>query len=86
MRAEDILPDDVNQGEFAGVTVRKGSVAAFLANARIIADPARPAEAHALARRHIAEALPALRAVGLFEVMQVRDPALRAWVDAAQNV
>jgi len=36
MRAEDILPEDVNQTVMNGVLVRKGSVGAFLANARII--------------------------------------------------
>jgi hypothetical protein len=86
LRAEDILPDDASQGEFEGVLVRKGSVAAFLGNAKILTDPARSAEAHALARRHIAEALPALRAVGLFDILQIRDEGLRAWVDAAQNL
>jgi hypothetical protein len=32
------------------------------------------------ARRDIQDALPALNALGLFDVLQVRDPALRAWM------
>lgn len=29
MRAEELLPDDKNAGEFNGVVVRKGSVGSF---------------------------------------------------------
>ena len=76
MRAEELLPDDVNQGEINGVTVRKGSVGAFLANARTLTDPA--AEARAIAEHDLAALLPALRALGLFEVLQIRDERLRA--------
>lgn len=32
-RPEDVLPDDANQAEISGLTVRKGTVAAFLQNA-----------------------------------------------------
>ena len=81
MRAEDLLPDDVNQGQFNGVTVRKGSVGAFLVNARVLSDPAASAESRATAERDILEALPALRAIGLFDVLQVRDERLRALVE-----
>ncbi|MCW0206566.1 hypothetical protein WHX56_21530 [Achromobacter veterisilvae] len=82
MRAQDVLPDGRDQGDFNGVAVRKGTVGAFLANARVCADPRAPAQAVAEARRDIREALPALRALGLFEVLEVRDPALRAWLAA----
>lgn len=82
MKAQDVLPDDVNQGEFQGVMVRKGTVGAFLANARAWCDAAATRERREAAGRDIAQALPALRALGLFEVLQLRDPALRAWVEA----
>lgn len=82
MKAQDVLPDGLNQGTFNGMTVRKGTVGAFLANARVCADPAASADALATATRDIRDALPALRALGLFEVLEVRDPALRAWIQA----
>lgn len=82
MRAEDVLPDGRDQGDFNGVTVRKGTVGAFLANARVCLDPGASDAAVAAARKDIQEALPALRALGLFEMMQVRDPALHAWIGA----
>lgn len=80
MKARDVLPDGTDLGEFNGMAVRKGTVGAFLANARVCLDPQATAQAVAVARRDIQEALPALNALGLFEVLQVRDPALRAWM------
>lgn len=76
MRAEDLLPDHLDQGQFNGVTVRKGTVGAFLANARTWCDPAIAGEQRLLAEQDMLQALPALKALGLFEVLQVRDPEL----------
>ena len=81
MRADQILPDDVDHGRFNGVTIRKGTVAAFLANARTWADPRAGADERAQAQAHIVEDLPALRALGLFEVLEIRDARLRSFVD-----
>jgi hypothetical protein len=83
MRADQILPDDVDHGQFRGVTIRKGTVAAFLANARTWTDAHASAEARAQASREIARDLPALRALGLFEVLELCDDALRGFVAAA---
>lgn len=83
MQASDILPDDRNQIEIGGVAVRKGTVGAFLANARTACDAHASRPAREQARRDILRALPALRALGLFEVVQVRDPALREWLERA---
>ena len=82
MRAEEVLPDDVNQNEINGVVIRKGSIGAFLANAKTLADPAASAEARVIAERDIVQALPALRATGLFDVLQIRNDRLRAFVEA----
>ncbi|AJK46631.1 hypothetical protein [Burkholderia plantarii] len=81
MRAEQLLPDGTNEVELNGVTVRKGTVGAFLANARVLGTPDAPRAAREAARADIAAALPALRVLGLFEVLEIRDPALRAWVE-----
>jgi hypothetical protein len=82
MRAEDMLPDHLDVAHIDGVAVRKGSVAAFLANARIFSDAHADATARAEAEQHIREALPALRAVGLFDVLEIRDARLRQWIDS----
>jgi len=81
MRAEDILPDHLDQVERQGVVIRKGSVGAFLANARAWCDPAADAMQRAAAERDILKALPALRALGLFEVFSIRDTALQRLVE-----
>jgi len=81
MRAEDILPGHQNQVDLDGVTIRKGSVGAFLANARVWCDPAAGAAQKESAGRDIIELLPALRALGLFDVFAVRDSALRRLVE-----
>lgn len=82
MRAEQILPDHVDQVDINGTTVRKGTVAAFLANARIWSDEGASEEARAYAEADIVEGLPALRAIGLFEVLEIRDVSLRNWLGA----
>lgn len=81
MRAQDVLPDHVNETEFNGVRVRKGSVAAFLANVAAFQDPALTGEARAAVLRDIEAGLPALRSLGLFDLLEIRDPALRAFVE-----
>ena len=83
MRADQILPDDVDHGEFQGVAIRKGTVAAFLANARTWTDARAGADERAQARAQIEQDLPALRALGLFEVLEVRDERLRALIEVA---
>jgi uncharacterized protein len=80
MRPEDVLPDDVNRGEINGVSIRKGSVGAFLANARILADPGA-SEDRAAAERDLVVLLPGMRALGLFDVFAIRDEKLRTLVD-----
>ena len=82
MRADQLLPDHVDSVDVRGVTIRKGTVAAFLANARIWSDRASGETARERAAADIVEALAALRASGLFDVLTIIDPALRAWIDA----
>ncbi|KPC54192.1 hypothetical protein [Amantichitinum ursilacus] len=82
MRAEQLLPDHINQTVIDGVTVRKGTVGAFLANARVWCDVATSASQRAAIEADLLQALPALRALGLFEVLDIRNADLRAWVAA----
>jgi uncharacterized protein len=80
MRPQDVLPDDINQVTIGDVQVRKGSVGAFIANALVVCDPQAPEAARVEAERHLRELVPALTALRLFEVFELRDSRLRALV------
>lgn len=82
MRAHDILPDNTDEVRINGTTIRKGSVGAFLANAAALRDPAVAGATRDAVLGDIEAALPALRALGLFDVLEIRDPQLRAFVEA----
>ena len=81
MRPEDILPDAVNERNQNGITIRKGSVGAFIANANILADQSVSDTARAEAETHLRSLVPALRALRLFEVFEIRDRKLVAIVE-----
>ena len=71
---EDVLADGVDHATVGGIAVRKGTVAAFLANATALAaTPDGSPEFEEIAAE-IRAARPALDAIGLFEVLAVRDP------------
>ncbi|WPB55041.1 hypothetical protein [Xylophilus sp. GOD-11R] len=82
IRAQDILPDHLDEARINGTAIRKGTVGAFLANAAAFSDPAVLGSARQTVLDDIAAAVPALRALGLFVVLEIRDPQLRAFVEA----
>lgn len=82
MRAQEVLPDTQNEVNIGGTTDRKGTVGAFLANATTFTNSASTPAARETALQHIEEALPALKALGLFEVLEIREPRLRSFVQA----
>ncbi len=82
MRAEQILPDHADSVDVGGVTIRKGTIAAFFANARVEPIPAQ-ARPHATRPPPIfARRSPALARRGLFDFVMIRDPQLREWIDS----
>ena len=82
MKAQDLLPDGQNQLVQDGVVVRKGTVAAFLINARTWGSTSPGSAERVAAEADMVDALPALRTLGLFEVLAIRDNALRHWIEA----
>lgn len=72
IRPEDVLPDDRDHAELHGITVRKGSVAAFVANAKLldVLPHGSPERAQALAQ--LQALAPSVAAVGLLDVFQPR--------------
>jgi hypothetical protein len=85
MKPEDIIPDDQNTVDASGLTVRKGSVAAFVANALVFSDPNSSPTQRQEAKADMIALVPALAAVKLFEVFSVRDPEIAALVENAQH-
>jgi hypothetical protein len=82
MRAEDFLPGHDNQMQTSdGQVVRKGTIGAFLANARIWSDPGTATIARVDVEKDIVDSLPALRSLGLFDVCAVRDEELQRLID-----
>jgi hypothetical protein len=82
MRADQLLPDHADHVDMHGTTIRKGTIAAFLANALVLSDACASGTARTQAAADVVDALPALRASGVFDVFEIRDPKLRAWLDA----
>lgn len=78
MRPEDVLPDETDRAEINGISVRKGTVAAFLQNAMRWSDAATADADRQELGREITDSIPALRALGVFAVFEVRDERLRA--------
>ena len=52
----------------------------FVACAHQMLDPATPAPIRRQMEPRLLAQLPALRALGVFELFELRDPALRAWL------
>jgi hypothetical protein len=77
MQAQDVLPDGQDFVVRNGLQLRKGSVGAFLVNAQLLQDPNASADAKRAAERDLIDLLPALEALGLFEVFEMRSPTLR---------
>lgn len=76
MRPEDILPDNQNTVTQGGRELRKGSVAAFMANIRILQNDSAKAE-HATAKAHMLELMPTMEALGFFELFDIRDEKIK---------
>jgi hypothetical protein len=78
---QDVLADGGEGDRFEGTYVRKGSIAAFIANVKMLEtlDPGG-ADYRSVADQ-IRSLKPSLDAVGLFDVVEVRNPAVRALLD-----
>lgn len=83
MRPEDLLPDEQDRIERDGISIRKGTVGAFLASARVWLDPLTTDAERQRAADSIETLRPALEALGLFDILEVRDDALRSSMHAS---
>lgn len=61
--------------------VSKSPLETFVACAHQMLDPATPEGVRRAMEPRLLAQLPALRALGVFELFEVRDSALKAWLD-----
>ena len=54
--------------------------AIFIASAQLMLDPATPEAVRREAEPRLLAQLPVLRALGVFDLFELRDPALRVWL------
>lgn len=73
---QDVLPDGEEGTHFAGQYVRKGTIAAFIVNAKLLASTPEGTPEHRAAATQLRALRPALDAVGLFDVVTIRSPAV----------
>lgn len=64
----------------AEMSVPAAPVEAFVACAHQMLDPSTPEAARRAMEPRLLALLPSLRALGVFELFELRDPALRAWL------
>jgi hypothetical protein len=81
IRPEDVLPDADSSTTFGGIDVRKGTIAAFVVNAKQLDeldadDPRRTA-----VEAQLRALAPALRAVGVLDVFVPRSAEVSALLD-----
>lgn len=83
IKPEDILPDDVNAVEINGLMARKGTVAAALANAKVLASGDKTEEEKNKAKEMIRELAPALIALELHQHVTWKNPEIQKIIDEA---
>jgi hypothetical protein len=81
VRPEDVLADEVNSTTLNGTEVRKGSVAAFIANAKILESLAPTDPGYSAVEAQLRALVPALRAVGVLDVFAPRTAAIAALIE-----
>ncbi len=85
VRPEDVLPDDQDSADFGGIELRKGTVAAFVQNAKLLdaAPEGSPAADELVAA--LSAAVPQLRAIGVLDVFAPVSPRVRSVIEAVEG-
>lgn len=76
IRPENILPDGVDSTEINGKMVRKGSVAAFLANVEIFENSQSDNEQKQIALKNLKELAPVAVTIGLHKHVVFKNPLI----------
>ncbi|MGW7575692.1 hypothetical protein [Streptomyces sp. NPDC054765] len=80
---QDVLADGQEVAEFNGVFVRKGSIAAFIGNAKALDDLEPGTPEHEAVAQQIRDLKPGLDALGLFDVVEIKNPDVAALLASA---
>ncbi len=78
IRPEDVLPDGEDNAAFGDVSARKGTVAAFIANAKALNELADGTPERDAVLAQLRTLAPGLRAVGVLDVFFPRSPEMAA--------
>ncbi|HAF87257.1 MAG: hypothetical protein CMF38_02705 [Legionellaceae bacterium] len=78
MRPEDIISDTQNEIMLNGVTVRKGTVGAFLANIDTLENSSSSVQEKEIAQSILEELAPAIKATGLLKHMTFKNQQIAA--------
>lgn len=74
IKPADVLPDGADYAEISGKTVRKGTIAAFLANIEIIENPNIPEDQKQLSITTMQELASSVIAIGLHKHVVFKNP------------
>lgn len=75
---QDVLADGEEGARFGDEYVRKGTIAAFIVNAKVLESAPEGSPEYEGAAAQLRALKSALAAVGLFDVVTIRDPAVAA--------
>ena len=73
---QDVLADGQEGTTFRGEYIRKGTIAAFIINAKLLDSTQEGSPEYEAAATQLRTLKPALDAVGLFDVVTIRNPAV----------
>ena len=83
--AADVLADGVETAVFDGREVRKGTIAAFVANARALERAAEDSEESRRLEEQLRRAVPDLRSIGVLDVFSARTSRLATVLQSAER-
>lgn len=81
IRPEDVMPDNQDHVERDGKTIRKGTMAAALANAEIVESSTASAADKAVALDTLRELAPTIKAFGLMQFLTWNNPDIQKIFD-----
>lgn len=82
VRPEDVLADGQDSTEINGVVVRKGTIGAFLANARALSAMPTDSPRREPLIKELRDSARTLEAIGLFDIFEFRSPELAELINA----